>query len=256
MKKQLLSLFALAAITTTSWADITTSQVKDYMSASGTDSMLEMLQTQIGTGLQQKASMSGSKIPDEILTDMTNIMSSKKNIALFTSDLINLEEDDYKEIMSFYKSAIGKKVADQTKHIDMAKMQKELPEFMKKKISPQREELIEKLMEASLSEEMQEEMMETTMEITIDAMPVEMQDKFRIEMDKQLSEMQPMLKEQLKQTSAYTYKDYSDKEIKELIEHYKLPSAKAELQSIINGSSKYMKVVMTRVIDFLIAQKK
>jgi len=256
MKKQLLSLLAIAAITTTSWAEITASQAKDYMSASGADKMLEMLQTQIGAGIQQKASISSTGIPDEILTDMTNIMSNKKNIALFSSDIINLNEDDYKEIMSFYKSAIGKKVADQARSMDMVKMQQELPEFMKKKISPEREELIEKLMEVSMSEEMQVEMMETTMELTVDAMPVEIQDKFRVEMDKQLSAMLPMMKEQLKITSAYTYKNYSDKEVKELIKHYKLASSKAELQSIMNGSSKYMKEVMTQVMKLITSKIK
>jgi len=256
MKKQLLSLFAIAAITTTSWADITASQAKDYMSASGADSMLEMLQTQIGAGIKQKASMSPTAMPEDLLEGMTDIMSNKKNIALFSSDIINLDEDDYKEIMSFYKSAIGKKVADQTRNIDMAKIQKELPEFMKKKIAPERQALIEKLMEVSMSEEMQIEMMETTMEITVDAMPVEMQDKFRVEMDKQLTAMLPMMKEQLKITSVYTYKDYSDKEVKELIKHYELPSAKAEVQSIMNGSSKYMKEVMTQVMKLLTSKIK
>jgi hypothetical protein len=50
--------------------------------------------------MQQRVSMSHADIPDEILTGMTDIMSSKKNIALFSSDIINLDENDYKEIMS------------------------------------------------------------------------------------------------------------------------------------------------------------
>jgi len=82
MKKRLFSILAIATLTTTTWADISTEQLNTYMKASGTDVVLEKMQTQLATSIEMKAKMRGQEIPADVLKEINTIASNKNNLEL------------------------------------------------------------------------------------------------------------------------------------------------------------------------------
>lgn len=255
MKNTLLSILTITAITTASWADITTEQLDSYMKASGADVMLDGMKEQLGASMQQRAKMGGKSIPSDVLEAMTAAMTEKEVLAKFTDGIKSLDEKDYKALMKFYSSDLGKKSADIIRNTDMIKMQKEMAEFAKKVVPEDRKKLLSALTEASMSEKRQMNMTKTMMMSAVSSMPKEMQEQMKTQMEAQLEQMKPMLKEQITLMSAYTYRNYSDSEVKEMTKHYKLSSTEAEVEAIIKGSSSYMSAVMPKIIEVVRSSK-
>jgi hypothetical protein len=82
-----------------------------------------------------------------------------------------------------------------------------------------------------------------------------MQEMMKKQMEVQMEQMKPMMKKQMELSTAYMYKDYSDKELKTLTTHYKTNPAQAEIEATIEGSSNYMKTVMPQVMNALTSIK-
>lgn len=235
-------------MTTASWADITTEQLNIYMKASGTDIMLDGMQKQLGASIQQQALMSGDTIPPDVLKAMTEVMVKEDLLSKFTDGLKALDQKDYKEIIKFYSTDLGKKGADIVRKLDMVKMQSELTSFATKVIPEDRKKLLTVLIAVSMSEEKQMKLTETMMMTTLDVMPKSLQAEMKKQLTAQLAEMKPMIKEQTALMSAYMYRDYSNAELKKLAEHFKLSSTQAEIEAMIEGSSSYMSAAMPEII--------
>jgi len=249
MKKRLFSLLTIAALTTTAWADISTEQLNTYLKASGTDVVLEQMQKQIASSIEMQVKMSGQEISVDDLKMITDIFSKKENVKQFTKGIKSLDEKDYKEILKFYNTTIGKKSVDLVKDMDTVNNQQEIAEFSKKELSKERKNLITQLVDASMFDEKMERVTQVMMEATIDAMPEELQASLIENMDAQMAHMKPMMQEQVEKSTAYIYRDYSDAELKLLIAHYKTPSAEKETDAIIDGTGEYMKTVMSQMIQ-------
>jgi len=248
MKKRLFSILAIATLTTTTWADISTEQLNTYMKASGTD---EKMQTQLATSIEMKAKMRGQEIPADVLKEINTIASNKNNLELFTKRIKSLDEKDYKEIIKFYDTKFGKKNADLARNMNSLNMQQEIAKFSKKELSKERKSLISQVVEASMTEKKAEKMIKVMMEATVEAMPKEIRAKFKEKMDAQMVQMKPMMKEQAQKGASYIYRDYSDAELKLLIKHFKTPSAQKESEALIDGLTEYMKVVMSQMMEVM-----
>jgi len=59
------------------------------------------------------------------------------------------------------------------------------------------------------------------------------------------------MKEQAKKGAAYMYRDYSDAELKLLIDHYKTPSAQKETDAMMDGTTEYMGAVMSQMTEVM-----
>jgi len=59
------------------------------------------------------------------------------------------------------------------------------------------------------------------------------------------------MKEQAKKGAAYMYRDYSDAELKLLIDHYKTPSAQKETDAMMDGTTEYMGAVMSQMMEVM-----
>lgn len=256
MKKRLFYFLAIAMLTTTVWADISTKQLETYMKVSGADVLLENMKKQIATSITMKAKMKGSKIPDDVLKEMTSILIKKENLETFTKGLKSLDEKDYKQIVKFYDTKIGKKNATLVRGMNLLENQEDMMKFSKKELPKERDSLISTLVKLSMSDKMMEKMTKVMMEVTLNEMPKEMQKMVQEKMDAQFSQMLPMMKKQAKTTTAYTYKDYSDEELKSLVNYYKTAPAQLEINAIIDGSVEYLRVVTPQVINMMKGQLK
>jgi len=145
MKKRLFSIVAIATFTTTIWADISTEQLNTYLKASGT---LEKMQEEMASSFKMRGKMSGKEIPVDDLKIITTIITRKENLAHFTKAIKTLDEKDYKEILKFYDTKIGKKSTDLAKNMDMVPNQQEEVEFSKKELPKERKNLITQLVDA------------------------------------------------------------------------------------------------------------
>jgi len=249
MKKRLFSIVAMATLTTATWADISTKQLNTYMKASGANVVLEKMQEQITSSVEMKAKMRGHEVSQDILNEISKIVSSKENVAHFTKGIKAFDEKDYKELIQFYDTKIGKKNADLIRNVDMLTMEKEIESFSKKKLSKERKSLITQLVDATMSEKKMEKMAKVMMEINVESLPSKMQAGFREKMNARFIKMKPMMKEQAEKATAYIYRDFSDVELKSLIAHYKTPSAEKETDARIEGGSEYIKVVMSQMLQ-------
>ena len=255
MKRKLFSLIAIATLTTTAWADISTKQLEAYMKKSGADVVLKKAQEQVVTGMQMKAKMRGSEIPKELLTKVKNVVSKKENLAKFTQGIKSLDEKDYNKIMKFYNTKLGQKNAELVRNMDIQSMRTEIAEFSKKALPKERELLISKLIELTMSEKKSEKMARVVMQSTLEALPKEIQERMKEKMDAQLAQMKPMMKQQVKASTIYTYKDYSNKEIQSLIDYYKTAFGQAETTAMIKGSTEYIKSIMSEMIQEMMKMK-
>jgi len=252
MKKRLLSIVAMATLTTTTiWADISTEQLNTYMKASGADVILEKMQTQIADGIEMKAKMRGQEVPADILKDITAIASNKNNLELFTKGIKSLDEKDYKEIIKFYDTKLGKKNADLTRNINSLTLQQEIANFSTKELSKERKSLISQLVEANMAEKKAEKIVKVMMQSALDAMPKEIRAKFKEQIDTQIVQLKPKIKEQAEKGASYMYRDYSDAELKSLISHFKTSSAQKESEAIMDGLTEYMQTVMSQIMEVM-----
>jgi len=251
MKKRLFSIVAIATLATNAWADISTEQLNTYLKASGTDVVLEKMQKQMAAGIEMKAKMRGQEVPADILKAITTIASSKENVEKFTKGLKSLDEKDYKEIVKFYDTKIGQKKADIARNTNALMMQQEIEKFSKKALPKERKNLISQFVNVTMSEKKMEKMAKVMMDATLKAMPKEMQAMIKEKMDAQMTQMKPMMKEQAEKGAAYMYRDYSDAELKLLIDHYKTPSAQKETDAVIDGSTEYMGAVMSQMMEVM-----
>jgi len=251
MKKRLLSIVAMATLTTTIWADISTKQLNTYMKASGADVVLEKMQKQLANGIEMKAKMRGQEIPADVLKEITAIASNKNNLELFTKGIKALDEKDYKEIIKFYDTKLGKKNANLTRSINSFTLQQEIAKFSTNELSKERKSLISQLVEANMAEKKAEKIVKVVIQSALDAMPKEIRSKFEEQMNAQMVQMKPQIKEQAKKATAYIYRDYSDTELKSLISHFKTSSAQKESEAVIDGLAEYMKAVMYQMTEVM-----
>lgn len=249
MKKRLFSILALVTITTTTWADISTKQLETYMKASGVDVMLQNLQEQMTSSITMKAKMKGKEIPVEFLEKISNIFGKKENLAKFTTGIKSLDEKDYNQIIKFYGTPIGKKNAELTKTMNLSTMQQEMIEFSKKPLPKDREFLISKITKLLMSEKKMEKMTKVMMESALNSMPKELQEKIKARMEVQLKQISSKRKQHAQLTTAFTYKDYSNEDLKSLINFYETASGQREINAIIAGSTEYLKVVMPQIMN-------
>jgi len=251
MKRKLISLIVIVSLTTTAWANISTKQLETYMKVSGTNAFFEKAQQEIIFSIEMKFKRSSKKLPTELLKKMKVIVSKKENLEKFTKRIKVLDEKAYTQIIKFYKTKLGQKGLEQIKHLDMLKIQKEMKAFSKKKLSKDRELLISKLVKVSMSKKRTENMKKITMQVTLDAMPKKIREEMKKKMDRQFVQMKPMIEKEAKFTTSYEYKDYSNEELKSLIEHYETTSAQAETEAIIDGTTEYFKAVMSQIMKEL-----
>ena len=251
MKKRLFSLLAVATLTTTAWADISSQQLDAYMKASGADVVLDKMQTQMASSIEMRAKMRGKEIPSEILKGMTTILANKENLAKFTEGLKSLDEKDYEQIMKFYDTKIGKKNAALTKSMNLIDDQEKMVEYSKKELPKERDALLDEYIKVSMSEKKMEKITKVMMQSTVDSLPKEMQEKVQKRIDAQLESMKDMMTKQIKMSTAYAYRDYSNEELKSLINYYKTSPAQKEIDAMIDGVAEYSKSVMPKMINMM-----
>ena len=256
MKKIFLSLSTTIILTTASWADISSTQLKTYLHDSGMEMMLENMKNQLSQGIEQQVTMKGEAISPKILEGIKKIASKPENIDKFTNGLKHLDEKDYNNIVKFYKTDLGKKVANIAATMDMVKMQESMMQFAQKKVSPKRKELLAELSLAMMSEEMQFKLAKEMALTMVASLPKEMQEMMTKQIDAQMEQMKPMLKQQMELSTAFTYRTLSNDELKEMIKYSKSTSGSAEIQAIVAGTVEYMKTAMSEMMNMMMKEKK
>jgi len=259
MKKLTLISTSLLLIMTTAFADINEKQINAYLEASGAKVMFDNLQQQIGDMVEQQSQQTDEKIDPMSLVTIRDVMTRDENFAKFTSHIKRLDASDYKNIMAYYATELGKKSAKVAENSDMEAMEKELPAFMAKlKENPPSEKrmnLIKVIVEVMNMDELQTKMLKEMFASMNEAMPSKMKMPEE-EIEKLVKSLEPMLDQQIEVSTLFSYRDFSDKELEEIGNYAKTKSGKAEMNILFSGLIDYMSAVMGQMFQELLNQEK
>ena len=259
MKKIISISASVVLMVTVSFADISEKQVDAYLEVSGAKIMFDNLQQQIGDMVDQQAQQSGEKVDPMALVAVKDVMTRDENFAKFTAHIKTLDENDYKNIMAYYATELGKKSAKIAENSDIETMEKELPAFMTKlqenPPSEKRMNLIKDIVDAMDMDELQKNMLRE-MFVSVNKFVPAKQQMPSDDIDKMVESFTPLLEQQVQISTLFSYKDFSDKELEEVLNYTKTKSGKAEADVIFAGLVDYMKAVMSQMFQELLDQEK
>jgi len=251
MKKLLTTLSTAAVMISSVYADISTKQVETYMELSGADTMLTDMQSQMSENIEQQLMMRGQKIDPKVVTIITDIFSKDENINQFTMGLKKLSEDDYKSITTFYKSDLGKKVAQIAKDTDTANQQENMMLYIQQlqetPLSQKRLELHRALIDSMEMEAFYLNMMKEMILSMNKSIPAE-QRMTQEQFDARIAQMEPMMAQQAQLSVAYSYRSLNDQELQALIDYSKTKAGQSELQAVMEGTTTYIQSVMSETM--------
>jgi len=249
MKKGLFTILLISTLTTTSWADISTKQLNTYMKVSGADVEIESIQKKIASIIKINAKRRGKEVSTDVLKAIRTIISNKENLKQLTKGLKGLDQKSYQEIIQYYDTKIGRKEANLAR--DKNSLTRQQTKFSKKNLSKKRQSLLTQLTDITISEKRRVQITKILIEAKFSTISKEKRVLLKDKIDAKISKMKPILKEQAEEDTAYDYRDYSDSELKLLIDHYKMSSAQKEIDAIIDGLTGYMKVVMSQIMEVI-----
>ena len=253
----LVGIFSLTA--SMSLADITQKQLDTYLDVSGGKVMLENMQTQMSDMVDMQVKASGKDIDPKVAISITEALSSDKNMAKFIKGFRSLDLKHYHDIIAFYESSVGKKSSDTAKSMDTQTMQQEMMRFAQsqkeKPFTAKKTELIDNITKASNVVNMQIKMMETMMLTMNDTLPKEAKmPKEQISM--MISQMKPMMEQEVAMSMSYTYRNYTEKELAEVLTHISSKAGKIEIEILMNGLNEYTKSAMRDMMNSLMMELK
>ena len=253
----LVGIFSLTASMT--FADITQKQLDTYLDVSGAGVMLENMQTQMSDMVDMQVKASGKDIDPKIAISITEALSSDKNMAKFTKGFKALDLEHYNNIVSFYASKVGKKSSDTAKAMDVATMEQEMISFAQsqkeKPFTAKKTKLIANITNASNAVDMQVKMIESMMSSVDDALPKEAKMP-KEQKDMMMSQMKPMIEQQVMMSMNFTYKDYTEQELAEVLAHITSKAGQEEVNILMNGLNEYVKGAMSDMMRSLMMELK
>ena len=253
----LVGIFSLTA--STSLADITQKQLDTYLDVSGGKVMLENMQTQMSDMVDMQVKASGKDINPKVVISITEALSSDKNMEKFTKGFKALDLNLYNNIISFYATNVGKKLSETAKSSDVATMEREMIAFVQsqkeKPFTDKKTKLIENITNATNSVEMQIKMIESMMSSVDDALPEEAKIP-KEQKNMMMSQMRPMMEQQIKMSMKFTYKDYSEQELEKVLAYMTSKAGKEEVKILMNGLNEYIKSAMSDMMNSLMMELK
>lgn len=249
----------LSLVVSTSYADITPKQVTTYLEVSGAQAIFESLQTQLGDAIDAQLRTTGKVIDPIALTTIKEIMTSDKNINLFTGDIKKLDLKLYQKILDFYATDLGKKGAQLAKKLDMMTMQEEIITFLKVQkenpFSVKKIALIQDITSASKAIELETDIAKAMFQAMNKHLPKENKMP-KEQMEMMLTQLAPALEEQANISMNYSLKDYNEKELQEILVFTQSEEGVAEIQMISKGTLTYIEVTMSEMMNRLIKTHK
>lgn len=257
---KIVSLIAILSVSSSmAFAEITQKQLDKYLDVSGAGVMLENMQSQMSDMVDMQMKATGKDIDPKAAVTITEALSSDKNMAKFTKGFKALDVKLYNDIISFYASEVGKKSSDTAKSMDVATMQKDMMQFMKSQkenpFSAKKRDLITKITKATNAVEMQVKMMENMISAMNDSLPKEAQMP-KEQRETMMSQMKSMTEQQVAMSMDFTYRDYTEKELTEILTHAESKAGKTEAKILLNGLGEYGKSVMTDMMKSLMMELK
>lgn len=253
----LVGIFSLTA--SMSLADISQKQLDIYLDVSGAGVMLENMQTQMSDMVDMQVKASGEDIDPKVAISITEALSSDKNMAKFTKGFKALDLDLYNNIVSFYASKVGKKSSETAKSMDTVTMEQDMIAFAQlqkeKPFTAKKTKLIDNITNASNAVDMQIKMIESMISSVDDALPEEAKMP-KEQKNMMMSQMRPMMEQQIMMSMNFTYKDYSEQELEKVLAHMTSKAGKEEVNILMNGLNEYIKSAMSDMMNSLMMELK
>ena len=258
--RKITSYFAIMSLSLSSvYADISIAQVDTYLEVSGGQAVLETLQTQLSDAIDAKIRNAGKPVNQNSINTIKEILTSDSNIDLYKSDIQHLNIETYQAILDFYHTEIGKKCADIAKSMDMITIEQEVANFIKTQrenpFSIKKIALIQAITQAVKTLDMQVSISKKMFGIMNESLPKKIQmSEEQIEM--MLQQLTPIIEQQAMISINYTFKDYTESELEEVLAYSKSKAGKEEALVVMHGTIKYVEVTMAQIMHAFIEEKK
>lgn len=245
MKLIISSIFLFLLLTLTVLADISQVQLDKYKEVSIIDETFEKNSEIL---LQRVLVFYGNKTIENKI-EAKNFIYDKKYSSIYFEVFRHFDTEDYKKIMTLYKSDIGQKYVNAEKRVLALGSKKKIRKtFLNIHINKKKMELINLIIQSNRLIELKMKHAIKYFEIYNNGLPMKMQ-KSQEEMDIQITKYRDAMVEYQKGLSKLIYHDFSTKELKVLLEFSRSKAGKNENNLKFKAEYIYMKTIMN---DFMI----
>ena len=253
IKKIGLSLLTVSLLTTALFAKADKSLVDEYMNISGAKITIESMGEQITASIQQSSIMYGESVDDNKIKFLQEAFNGDEGLDIVTSYLVeNFENKNIKEIISYYQSALGKKVTqagiDAMNPDAQAQMLRFMADLSTNPPSAERVSTIKTFVtELGMVESVEDMFVEMLRFLNEEA---SQNKKLSLEqMEQFMGMMGQAFEQQMFISSLYIYKDIENSELNSVISFYKSDAGEDELKVLKAAMSQMLKAGFARALS-------
>jgi len=258
MKKILLLLTIVSMLTTTLSAE-TTSQshdklVEEYLEVSGQGYAFKNIPTQMVNMIDQQFAASGEKAEPQVRAILIEGFTKESTVNNITANIEKISSENLTKLTTFYKTKVGQKCVRLNKEEDMDNAQAELPVFAQElQENPPSKHRIESMntmfeetniLSGSLG------MLESIIRIFNASAPKEKQMSSE-QIEGLMTQMNQQMTQQLVITFYYALRNFSDKELDEVVQITLSPEGQAETDAQLADMSGYFTTVTNDLVAAL-----
>jgi len=256
MKKIASYLFMISVLSTILFSNVNKHNelLEKYLEVSGQNHVFSTLPTEMAQMIEQQFTATGSKVPQKVETIVIEEFTRQSTVNKLTEELNKLSDNSLEKLIAFYNTHIGKKAADVNRNEGIEEMQTKLPDFLQNmQTNPPSQQRIESMnvmfketnvVTGTLS------MMESMIRIFNASLPSDKQMNDEM-LKKTLLNMNVVLTRQLIVTFYYALRNFTDKEVDEIVQMTLSDEGQAETDAQIAGLTAYMNTATKNIIQSL-----
>jgi hypothetical protein len=239
------SILLLVLLSSSLYAKVDSSLVREYMEISGANITIESMAQQVTTGITQTSRMYGERVDQKKIDFLKTVFNADTGIQIVENYLIkHFDTENIEKILAYYKSPLGSKVTqaalDATRPTAQADMYRFLAHLQSNPPSQKRTTLIKNM----IHELRMVENMENVYASLIAYLNIQTQENKKLT-NAQISELEKAMhhafSQQMFLSVLYMYKDISHETLEKVITFYQTPAGEEELRLFTNAMSEMLK---------------
>lgn len=241
MRKIFLTIKVLTLSITTVYADITPSQVNEYIKVSRAGQMIELDKIKTEKQFYKQLNLKKEDAKAPIKNEFKNFINNSERFNICQNTFLRLDNMEYIEIMNFYNTSVGKKYAKLLNGI-AGMSQKEIKnKYIQLKnnriLYDSKEDLIKNIYEAFNLTNVQMNIVKKTLLLTNRTMTKD----HRIKAKKNIEANHPIVQ-------GVVYAEFSENELQNIITYARSNAGKNEIKYLYNLSSKLGQYNVSRTL--------
>jgi hypothetical protein len=256
MKKVLSLLFIISVLTTSVFGKMDVGAhnklVEEYLEVSGQGYAFKTMPIQMINMLEQQFASVGQKTSPQVLNLMIEELTREETVQKMTEHIRKLSSEDFNKLIAFYNTKAGQKCASLNREEGMEKLNEELPAFAQElQENPPSQHRIESMNKMFIETNILTgtlEMVESIIRIFNASFPKEQQMNSE-QLDEVMLNMRETMANQLIVSFYYALRNFSDKEIDEIVQITLTPEGQAETDAQLADLTGYFNAVTNNLVN-------